>query len=182
MACRSSVCGHRIRQKCQDLWIQRVQDGVAERLWFNTSLNEYHGTVSPDGRWIAYTTDQSGKAEVWVASFPAGASRRQVSTRGGTLPQWGADGKEIVFISGDKQLMASPFRSEKSDLREVGPPNALSRVETLIELDPLVWPTSNAYAVTANGRRFLVAVSARDPHAPPIRVIVNWPALLAGRE
>ena len=108
--------------------------------------------------------------------------RRQVSTRGGTLPRWGAGGKEIVFISADKQLMASPFYSGNSGLPEVGPPNALFRVATLIELDPLVWPTSNAYAVTANGRRFLVAVSAQDPDAPPIRVIVNWPALLVGRE
>ena len=94
----------------------------------------------------------------------------------------GVDGKEIVFVSADKQLMASRFYTGNTGLPEVGAPNALFRIATLIELDPLVWPTSNAYAVIANGRRFLVAVSAQDPHPPPIRVIVNWPALLTGRE
>ena len=54
-----------------DVWIQRLQDGFSQRLPFNTPFNESHGTVSPDGQWIAYTTDQSGKDEVWVASFPA---------------------------------------------------------------------------------------------------------------
>ena len=72
-----------------DLWVQRVQDGAAERLSFNTPFNESQGKVSPDNRWIAYVTDESGADEVWVARFPSGDGRRQVSVGGGTSPQWG---------------------------------------------------------------------------------------------
>jgi serine/threonine protein kinase len=160
-----------------DLWIQRLQDGVAERLAFNTPFNESHGKVSPDGHWIAYTTDESGKVEIWVASFPAGESRRQVSLGGGTLPQWGEASKEIVYVSDDKQLMASPFHAGNSGI-EIGRPKALFRIANLIDIDQYMWPTFNAYVATSNGQRFLVAVSAFDPEAPPISVIVNWAALL----
>ena len=161
-----------------DLWIQRLQDGVAERLAFNTRFNESHGEVSVDGRWIVYTTDESGKDEVWVASFPAGEIRRPVSSGGGTLPQWGEANKEIVYVSDDKQLMASPFHAGNSGVK-IGPPKPLFRIANLIDLDQFMWPTFNAYVATSDGRRFLVALSARDPDAPPISVIVNWPALLA---
>jgi Tol biopolymer transport system component len=161
----------------QDLWIQRLQDGVAERLAFNTRANEFQGKVSPDGRWIAYTTDESGKDEVWVASFPAGTNRRLVSIGGGALPGWGENGREIVYVTDDKQLMAAPFDAHNSDVA-IGPPKSLFRVASLIDIDQFMWPTSNAYVAASNGRRFLVAVSARDPDAPPISMIVNWPALL----
>jgi Tol biopolymer transport system component len=161
----------------QDLWIQRLQDGVAQRLAFNTPFNESHGKVSPDGRWIAYTTDESGKDEVWVASFPAGENRRQVSIGGGTLPQWGEASREIVYVTDGKQFMASPFYVGNRGV-EIGPPKALFRIASLIDLDHSMWPTVNAYVATSNGRRFLVAVSAPDPKAPPISVIVNWRALL----
>ena len=145
-----------------DLWTQRLQDGVAERLAFNTSFNESHGKVSPDGHWIAYATDESGKDEVWVASFPAGEHRRQVSIGGGTLPQWGEASREIVYVSDDKQLMASPFHAGNSGV-EIGPPKALFRITNLIDVDQILWPTSNAYVATSNGQRFLVAVSAPRP-------------------
>jgi hypothetical protein len=161
-----------------DLWIQRLQDGVAERLAFNTPANEFQGKVSPDGRWIAYTTDESGKDEVWVASFPAGKKRQMVSVGGGALPEWGENGREIVYVADDKQLMAAPFNPQNSGV-EIGPPKSLFRVASLIDIDQFLWPTSNAYVAASNGRRFLVALSARDPGAPPISVIVNWPALLA---
>ena len=160
-----------------DLWIQQFTDGVAERLPFNTRFNESHGKVSPDGSWIAYTTDESGKNEVWVASFVAGKNRRQVSVGGGRFPQWTNDGSEIVYVSDDKQLMAAPFAGRSGDVQS-GPPKALFRIANLIDVDQFLWPTANVFLATSNGRRFLAAVSARDPDAPSISVIVNWPALL----
>ncbi len=160
-----------------DLWVQRVQDGAAERLSFNTPFNESHGKVSPDNRWIAYMTDESGADEVWVARFPSGDGRRQVSVGGGTSPQWGDGSKEILYISGNNQLMAAPFTDGQTGVN-VGPPRALFPIPNIAEIDWLLYPTANTFVAASNGQRFLVAVRAPDPDAPPINIVVNWRALL----
>jgi eukaryotic-like serine/threonine-protein kinase len=160
-----------------DLWVHRLADAVDERLSFNTPFNESHGRVSLDNRWIAYDTDASGKTEVWVASFPSGAVRRQVSAGGGVSPEWSEGSTEIVYISDDKRLMAARVSAAPTGI-EVGTPRALFHIENLTEIDALGFPTSNAYLAASNGQRFLVAVRTRDPNAPPINIVVNWPALL----
>jgi serine/threonine protein kinase len=160
----------------QDLWSHRLQDGVDERLPFNTPFNESHGKVSPDNRWIAYDSDASGKTEVWVASFPSGAIPRQVSVGGGRSPAWGEGSKEILYIS-DNRLMAAPF-SAGQRTGGAGTPRALFHIASFAAIDPLGFETSNDYVVASNGQRFLVAVRAPDPNAPPISIVVNWPALL----
>jgi Tol biopolymer transport system component len=159
-----------------DLWVHRLQDAVDERLWFNTRFNESHGKVSPDNHWIAYDTDASGKDEVWVASFPSGEIRRQVSVGGGMSPEWGEGSKEILYIS-DKRLMSARFSAVQTEV-DVGTPRALFQIENLADVDPLGLETSNTYVAASNGQRFLVAVRARDPSAPPIHIVVNWMALL----
>jgi Tol biopolymer transport system component len=160
-----------------DLWTQRLQDGRGERLPFNTSFNESDGKVSPDGGWIAYVTDESGRDEVWVASFPSGTTRQQVSVRGGTLPTWSNASNELYYVSNDKQLMAVRFSGGHAGVK-AGTPQRLFQVSDLAEVDRLIFPTSNAYLAAATGQRFLVAVKARDPNASPISVVVNWRALL----
>jgi hypothetical protein len=155
-----------------DVWVQHLKDGRSERLPFNTSMNEWDGKVSPDGRWIAYTTDASGKDEVWLAAFPDGANRRKVSTAGGTLPEWGGS-REILYIADDKQLMSCAF-----DGTTIGPPRPLFRIPNLLDIDKFLFPTAGSYVPASDGRRFLIAVSTPDPAAPPVQVIVNWPALL----
>ena len=144
---------------------------------FNTPFNESNGQVSPDGRWIAYVTDKSGKEEVWVANFPSGTIRQQVSLQGGTSAQWSKASNELYYISDDKQLMAVRFSAGPSGV-ELGTPQVLFPITDLAELDQLIFPTANAYVAAATGQRFLVAVRARDPNAPPISVVVNWRALL----
>jgi Tol biopolymer transport system component len=160
-----------------DLWVQRVQDGAAERLSFNTPFNESQGKVSPDNRWIAYMTDESGADEVWVARFPSGDGRRQVSVGGGTSPQWGDGSKEILYISGNNQLMAAPLSDGQSG-ENVGSPRALFPIPNIAESDWLLYPTANTFVAASNGQRFLVAVRRPDPDAPPINIVVNWRALL----
>jgi serine/threonine protein kinase/Tol biopolymer transport system component len=157
-----------------DLWMHRMSDGKDTRLSINTTFNESHGTVSPDGRWLAYTTDESGRAEVWLASFPSGEVRRHVSTAGGTMPQWGEG--ELFYLSLDRQLMAVPFATGQSGVN-VGTPKALFQMPNLIEEGRLLMPTSNNYVATPDGQRFLAAVSARDPNAAPFSVVVNWLAV-----
>jgi serine/threonine protein kinase/Tol biopolymer transport system component len=159
-----------------DLRISRLADGkeaAGSALPLNTRFNETQARLSRDTRWIAYTTDESGHEEVWVATFPSGENRRQVSVAGGTAPEWGADSAEIFYVSREKQMMATSFKAG-----EVGTPRALFRIDNLIDPeDRGIFPGSYPYAV-ANGQRFLAAISTRDPDAPPINIILNWPALL----
>jgi serine/threonine protein kinase/Tol biopolymer transport system component len=159
-----------------DLWVQGMQDEAAVRLPFNTPSNEMHGKVSPDNHWIAYQTDASGKNEVWIASFPSAAIRRQVSVGGGSAPEWGESSREIFYLSRDRRVMSVRLTAGETGL-DAGSPSALFQVGNLIELDRQ-FPGTNAYAAATNGQRFLVAETAPDPSAPPISVVVNWTALL----
>ena len=160
-----------------DLWIHRLQDHVDERLSIDTGFNESHAKVSPDNRWIAYDTDASGRREVWVASFPSGAIRRQVSVGGGASPEWGEGSTEVVYVSDGRRIMSARLHSEPSAV-DVGAPRSLFVVPNLAEVDQIAFPTANVYAAASNGQRFLVAVRVRDPNAPPINIVVNWRALL----
>ena len=108
MAARSSASAS-IRPTSWISGSNACKTALTSALSFNTPFNESHGKVSSDNRWIAYDTDASGKNEVWVASFPSGAARRQVSVGGGRSPAWGEGSKEIFYISDDHRLMAAPF-------------------------------------------------------------------------
>jgi eukaryotic-like serine/threonine-protein kinase len=160
-----------------DIWAQQLEQGSGERLSVNTDANESQAKLSPDDRWLAYVTDQSGKDEVWVANFPSGSIRRQVSIGGGTQPAWGGSGHEIFYVSEDKRLIATTLTSSLSGV-EVGAGRPLFSVENLIDVDRFLIPTANSYAAASDGQRFLLAVRARDGNIPPIRVVVNWRALL----
>jgi serine/threonine protein kinase/dipeptidyl aminopeptidase/acylaminoacyl peptidase len=160
-----------------DLWLHRMSDGSDTRLSVNTAFNESHGKVSPDGRWLAYVTDQSGRDEVWIAAFPSGEPRRQVSTTGGTAPEWGDGSKELFYLSPDRHVMAASISGHGGV--ETTAPHALFQMPTLIAEGHVVMPTAANYVATRDGRRFLAAVSAADPKAPPLNVVVNWPAALS---
>jgi serine/threonine protein kinase len=163
-----------------DLYVDYLQDGRAERLPMNTAANEYQAVVSPDDRWVAYVTDESGRDEVWVASFPSGQTRRQVSVNGGTSPQWTDRGRELAYLSERKWLTIRSFAGTHNDLA-LGTPHELFDAAAFVETTPLVTPTANAYAAAVDGRRFLAAVRANDPSVPPIQLIVNWRTLLRDR-
>ena len=89
-----------------DLWMQRVGSSRRERLAIDTEFNESEGRLSPDARWLAYTSDRTGRDEVWVASFPSGTPRRQVSDDGGMSPQWCQDQSRIVYLASDDHLVS----------------------------------------------------------------------------
>jgi Tol biopolymer transport system component len=163
-----------------DLWMHRMSDGTDTRLPVNTAFNESHGKLSPDGRWVAYVTDQSGRDEVWIATFPSGETRRQVSTAGGTAPQWGKGGKELFYLSPARHLMVASMPSGPSG-PDGGAPRVLFQMPNLVMEGRVLMPTSNNYVAAPDGERFLAAVSARDPNLPAISIIVNWPALLHGQ-
>jgi Tol biopolymer transport system component len=161
----------------EDLWILPMATPHAydnkPTPYLKTPFSEFHGQFSPDGRWVAYTSDESGQFQVYVQSFPIGAGKFQVSTNGGTQPRWRRDGKEIFYIGGDGKLMAAELTTGPR-FEVTGAPKAL--------FDPYIPRGSVSgfrYDVTADGKRFLViSAASADEAAAPITVVLNWQAAL----
>jgi hypothetical protein len=139
--------------------------------FLQSPFNEMHGQVSPDGRWIAYASDESGTWEVYVQTFPAPGAKRTISVGGGAEPYWRRDGRELFYLAPDGTLMAVPVKNH-GDAFEVG--RALPLFQARIPADIITF--RNHYAPSGDGQRFLV--DSADDHEP-ISVVVNWTALLA---
>jgi len=135
--------------------------------FLQTVFNEQQARFSPDGKWIAYTSDESGAPEVYVQTFPASGGKWRVSTNGGAEPQWRRDGKELFYIASDRKLMAVDVK--------LGASFEADAPKTLFETRVLVLTSfRNHYAVTADGQRFLVVTTLEETNITPISVIVNW--------
>ncbi len=131
-----------------------------------TKFHEGGGQFSPDGRWIAYYSNESGKQEIYIAPFPGPGVKRQVSVSGGRDPRWRRDGKEIFYVGGG-HLMAAEVHAKGASI-EVGTVQQLiGRIRT---------GRGYQYDVSADGQRFLV-VSAPDQTAnDPLTIVENWTA------
>jgi hypothetical protein len=131
-------------------------------------------SVLPDGKWIAYASNESQKFEVYVQTFPTGNGKWQVSTNGGVQPRWRRDGKELFYLASDRKLMAVPVRSGSSF--EFGVPVPLFATKT-VSGAAFYAGYSHQYDVTPDGQRFLLNTEA-DASATPITVVLNWTAAL----
>ena len=154
-----------------DIWALPMNESGEAKPFplLQTDANEYAGTLSPDGRWLAYASDASGQFEVWVQSFPDGGSRRQVSTGGGGNPRWRRDGSELFYYARGGKLMAAPVKSGES--LEMGAAISLLEFRAGTSGGSYV-----PYSVTGDGQRFLLnAVVETEPNAP-LTVVVNWAA------
>jgi len=136
--------------------------------FLNTQFNEARGQFSPDGRWIAYGSNESGGDEVYVAPFPGPGGKRQVSTAGGGSPRWRRDGSEIFYLAPDNKLMAAAVNGRGTSF-EVGV------VKPLFDARPTTGGRFS-YAVTADGQQFLVNTVTEQAASAPITVVVNWAA------
>ncbi len=130
------------------------------------------GHFSPDARWVAYTSRESGREEVYVAPFPGPGGKWQVSSFGGRMPRWRRNGRELYFVAEDDTLMAAEVEASqnKFDVKNVRP---LFRVN----LAPEARESSGSFDVTADGTRFIINASS-DEAQPPITLVLNWPAEL----
>lgn len=131
--------------------------------------------ISPNGRWLTYVSDASGRSEIYVRSFPDGAAGAwKVSSQGGIEPQWRGDGQELFFLGADKRLMAVAVMT--AGAFRTGTPTALFSTD----LDPTGLPIAgrNQYLVTADGQRFLINQPRHDVGPSSVTVLVNWPAAL----
>ena len=138
-----------------------------------TPFFESTAAFSPDGRWVAFTSNESGESEVYVQPFPAGGAKYRVSRQGGGQPVFRADLKELFFVASDGSMMAAPIIG--TNPFETGPPQALfvAIPESSLTLN------THQYAVTKDGRRFLINTRPQQPNDAPLTVVVNWSATIA---
>lgn len=141
--------------------------------YLRTEFNEHHGHLSPDGRWMAYASDESGSWEVFVRAFPVPDNRWQISTAGGAEPRWRRDGKELFYVSADGTLMAVAVQLE-ADFK-ASAPRALFRTH-FGSFGAEYWRP--VYVPAADGQRFLINTVISETSSSPVSVILNWPALL----
>jgi Tol biopolymer transport system component len=131
---------------------------------------EVRARFSPDGRWVAYESNESGRFEIYVQAFPGPGGKWQISTAGGSEPQWGPDGRELFYLSPEREMMRVDV--ETGGAFEAGIPEAMFGTS----LRPI--QTSNRYLLSRDGRRFLLLGSLIEDSTPPTTVVVNWTAEL----
>jgi Tol biopolymer transport system component len=148
----------------RDVWAVEVSGERKVTYPVRTPFNEQNPHLSPDCRWLAYESDDSGAFEIYVQSFPAGAGRWRVSTKGGRDPRWRRDGRELLYVARDMTLTRVAIGNGTEF--GAGNPDPLFRNSAL----------ENGYQASPDGRRFLVSVPAGEPSSPPIVVMLNWQA------
>ncbi len=121
---------------------------------------------------MAYVSDESGRREVYVQTFPVSGGKWQISTAGGSFPRWRGDGKELFFIAADHKLMAVAVQADSTF--QAGQPRALFECHFFAPVIP--------YTVSVDGQRFLVNTPVGEDNAAPATVVLNWPAGLGPKK
>jgi hypothetical protein len=158
-----------------DIWVQDLADQKRpRRLVVQTPANEIYAEFSPDGRWMAYTSTESGRSEVYVQPYPGPGSRVQISTQGGSAPAWTSNGTEIVYIGPGSapqltQMMTVGVKATATGL-SVDAPRKL--FEGRFSLTNPV----RGYDVTPDGKRLLMVQPRDPPPQPPVELVMveNW--------
>ena len=148
---------------------------TGERKPYRFYASEYfdrHGIFSPDGKWIAYTSNETGDYELYVQPFPSTGEKWKISAHGGAQPRWRGDGKELFYRTIDGKMMAVSVKT-------AGGFEAGCRTCCFSRpADPLYPNLGMPYSVTADGQRFLVNAAMDENRTSPITVITNWTAAL----
>jgi len=133
-------------------------------------LNENQGVFSPDGKWVAYQSNESGRNEIYVRPFPGPGGQWQVSTGGGASPRWRADGKELYYLAPDGKLMAVPVAAQGA---AQGAALAPGTPEALFQTHAPSFPFRPQYDVARDGR-FLIDTEVETTSTEPIHLLLNW--------
>ena len=161
-----------------DLWalaltLEQPGGPLKPFLVLQTPSSEFDPQFSPDGRWIAYTSDESRRLEIYVSPFPPPPSgpggKRQVSTAGGFLPRWRQDGKEIFYRGLDRRLMAA-------EVFTGGGPLEVGQVRLLFGATPNMTEGYPWYDVSADGQHFLLRIYPQQKAGEPLTLVQNWTA------
>jgi eukaryotic-like serine/threonine-protein kinase len=151
-----------------DLWMLPLAGDKKPFKYLATSADEMHGNFSPDGHLVAYTSNESGKFEVYAETFPRSDRKWPVSTGGGYEPRWRADGREIYYLSEDRKLMAVSVGAGP----QFGVPVPLFQTR----VPAGVTANRTNYVPSRDGKRFLVNTQSGEPPPTPITVVLNWTA------
>jgi Tol biopolymer transport system component len=153
-----------------DLWVLPMAGDAKPFPLLQTQFNERVPRLSRDGRWIAYTSDESGAWEVYVQTFPPAGGKWQISTNGGYNPDWRGDGKELFYVSADKKMTAVEVKGDGTTFQR-GVPKPLFDLRI-----PNFFDIRARFAVTADGQKFLINNFVGENSAAPIAVVLNWTA------
>jgi len=155
-----------------DLWFVTLP-GLTSNEFLKAASVLTNGQFSPDGKWVAYASNESGKWEIYVTSFPESRGKWQVSMGGGEQPRWRGDGKELFYLSSDEKMMAAPVTIGTSfnagtpiALFPATPRQAVSRVDLFV------------YDVSQDGQRFLILTQMKQAETALMSVVLNWSAKL----
>ena len=154
-----------------DVWVLPLSGARKPFPLLATPFDERWGSFSPNGRWVAYASDESGRTEVYVVPFPGAGAKRQVSDAAGNHPRWRRDGKELFYWNPDGRLMAAAVRSDAVRLD-------VEAVRPLFAMRSPGGGVRSFYDVSRDGQRFLHSVAAEQTTSTPITLVTNWPALL----
>jgi hypothetical protein len=151
--------------------VYRARDTLLEReVAISTEFGEAYGEFSPDGKWVAYVSDESGSLEVYVTAFPSGQGKERVSSNGGQFARWRQDGREIYYLTTDNKMMAAAVDPSGGRLTVQG-------IKELFQTHAVVGP-GTPFVVSHDGKWFLINSSIPSTDPPSLNVIFNWPALL----
>ncbi|HYT32143.1 MAG TPA: hypothetical protein VEO37_06080, partial [Thermoanaerobaculia bacterium] len=154
-------------KRTNQVWVLDVAGGRKTAAFAANGTQMGNSRFSPDGHWLAYDSDESGRQEVYVQAFPGPGGKWQVSAAGGTNPRWRGDGKELFYLSLDNKIMAVPV--------ETAPSFHAGAQAALFSVHPAL---GTAYDVSADGKRFLVNSLPADQGSPPLSLLVHWTGLV----
>lgn len=159
-----------------DIWMLPLSGERKPRPWLQTPFREMSAQISPDGRWVAYQSNETRRYEIYVRPL-SGTEKVSISTTGGAFARWRPDGKELYYVSLDNNLMVVPIRTTASGF-EAGTPQTLFPAHVAFSGGGVTnrGNTPFPYSVTRDGQRFLVSVDVSPTvQTPPISVVINWP-------
>jgi Tol biopolymer transport system component len=150
------------------IWVLSLADRQAKALLQTNAYDQLQGQISPDGKFVAYTSNESAREEVFVQPMSTTGEKWRISTSGGTVPVWRRDGKELFYVASDGKLMSVEIKS--SQPFEIGVPTELFQAAIKNIQHSLCFSPSN------DGQRFLVNTYVESNNPAPITVVLNWTA------
>ncbi|MEI6667760.1 MAG: protein kinase [Acidobacteriota bacterium] len=153
-----------------DLWVLPLAGDRKPFVFLQTPFSEAWGQIAPDGRWIAYQSDESGRPEIYLTSFPRSGAIVPISRTGGVYPRWRGDSQELYYLTPEGKLMAAAVRLD-SARPQIGAVQELFATRAVANLHFPGFP----YDVTADGKRFVINSALQSATmATPLTLIVNW--------
>jgi Tol biopolymer transport system component len=153
------------RSSSTSIWILPTFGDKKPYRLLNSQFNEFAPSFSPDGRWLAFTSIETGRREVYAAPFPTPSAKWQVSTGGGSSPRWSPDGKELYYIAPNGTVVSASLQQGKDGIQ-------------VTSTHPLFRTNPQAFDISRDGKRFLIYKDAENQQVAPLTLITNWPAAL----